>query len=310
VALESLDEPASLEFRTLLHTRLVAELGQDPTSAASQTVMTEVIDRDDVEGDPVVGPSTTRPHRTSRAQLVLGIAAAIAVIAALAAVIAGRRPDPAVVDTSHDGEIATAALIPPTELGSGWRIQSAYTAFTSRVAAEVAATVPSCAAYVADAFDSPGRNAVTAERKFANPITTTMYQWVYVFPTQEQATRVMDKLSESAFQTCFTGFYEASVPVQDPRYKVTMTLADTPRLRAHGERQIAFATAQKFEGPGLNGPRTLTTVNTYIQVGRAIAFVDPIRNVHDEPDSPMERAMTAAANALTVALKASPDRHG
>ena len=295
MALESLDEPASQDFRTTLHTQLLTQLGQDVTPASSTATTFEPVE---------LRPTNARPYHESRSRALLSIAAAIVVVAALTAVFINRTSDSTAVDTSRDPEIAAAALIDPNDLGPHWVIQPAYRAFTSRVAAEVAATVPACAPYVDYAFDSPGRNAVTAERKFLNPIQTTMYQWVYVFPTVNQATRVMDKVAQSSFLPCFTGFYEASVPIQDGNYDVGVTLADTTTVRAHGDRQVKFATALKFVGPGIDGSRTLTTMNIYIQVGRAVVYIDPIRDVKDDPNGNMERAMNAAVAALTAALNA------
>ena len=300
-ALESLDEPASEDFRTMLQIKLLTQLAQDVTPEPPTATPFEPVE---------LRLTSTRPYRESRSRVLLGIAAAVVVVAALAAVLINRTSDSTAVDTSRDPQIAGAALIPPDELGLHWVIQPAYRAFTSRVAAEVAATVPACAPYVDYAFDSPRRNAVTAERKFLNPIQTTMYQWVYVFPTEDQATAVMDKVAESAFEPCFTAFYEASVPVQDGNYEVAVTIADETPVRGHGDRQVTFATAQKFEGPGIDGSRTLTTMNIYIQVGRAIVYIDPIRDVKDDPKGTMETAMKAAVDALTTALNAPPPANG
>ena len=100
---------------------------------------------------------------------MVGLAASIAIIATLTVVIVNHQSRPA-VDTSHDLEIAKAAIMPPSALGDGWEPTTYSGELTSTFDRRGAATVDArCEPYLDAAFDTAGRQAVTAGQHFAIP---------------------------------------------------------------------------------------------------------------------------------------------
>ena len=147
----------------------------------------------------------------SALNMALGIAASIAIVAALTVVLVNRRSEPNGVDTSQDPAIAKSALF---RLTSSDRVGTSpinSIAFVTSVA-DVAASVPDCAPYVDYAFDRPRRVAVTTGRIFTGPPLFNLTQWVYIFPTEAAATAAMDKIAEPAFVPCFERFMDALFP--------------------------------------------------------------------------------------------------
>jgi hypothetical protein len=226
-------------------------------------------------------------------------------VAALSVVALTRRDAREPVDITRDPKIALAALIPVTNLGSGWEVSHDHDAFSPIVEARVAASVPSCKPYVDFAFDSPDNKAAVTQQLYQSPTLAQLFNIVYVFPTEEAASRAMDKVAERGFLSCFTSYLEAAQPIFSPGTTSTSDIVDAPPLLQHGDRQVAFATSNVFQTS--TGPVPLTSVNVFIQVGRAIVYVNPRPDFHDsvDPKGRLELVIRAATDSVTEALAAA-----
>ena len=154
-----------------------------------------------------------------------------------------------------------------------------------------------CDAYVDYAFDSPRRQAVTAGRILGSAPLFALTQWVYIFPTEAAATRAMDKIAEASFAPCLSQFMDALMPKLGGLS--TTTIIDPPPLAPHGDRQVVLGQSIHFTDGG-----THTVMNTFVQVGRGIVYVNPTPDAHDslDPASRLERVLTAATDNLRTAL--------
>ena len=298
VAFEHVDVEPSTAFREQLRVQFLAAVQSGSAAEVSLNVARQGV-VDSVDVDTVKLVDTTRPSRR-RLNVVLGIAASIAIVVTLGVVLVNRRSEPKGVDTSHDPAIAKSALIPPDELGLGWDISHQYDGLSSRAVADVAASVPECAPYVDYAFDSPRRQAVTSGRIFRGPPLFALTQWVYIFPTEAAATKAMDKIAEPAFVPCLMKFMDRLTPVLSPGTISTTSNVDAPEIAAHGDRQVVIGESITFAGAD-----TFTTMNTFVQVGRGIVYVNPTPDFHDslDPASRLEKAYTAATDSLRTALE-------
>jgi hypothetical protein len=303
VALDGLDDAPSPEFSATMRARLFEELVQPGASVDSS-------EHDDVSSSPGdIGDSEVRvapidaPSKR-RTRTVLGAAAAILLVAALSVVVLNRRSEPPSIDTSRDPEIAQAALMRVADLGIGWEETHDHDDFTTAVEARVAAGVPSCGPYVDYAFDSPNSDASVSQRLYQSPTLAQLWNIVYVFPTKEAASQVMDKVAEQGFLSCFTEYLVAAQPVLSPGTTSTSEAVAAPPLLQHGDRQVAFGTSNVYQTP--SGPIPLTSVNIFIQVDRAVVYINPRPDFHDslDPKGRLELAMTVATDSVRAALEA------
>ena len=299
VALLELDAEPSAEFTESMRARLLSELvdpdtGEEPSTIADAGVL-------GVDEHVLVSVRSAE-RQSRRVRVLLGAAAAIALISVLTVVVLTRRSGPAAIDTRHDAQIAERALMPVADLGTGWSITHELDKYTTRVAAGVAANVPSCAPYVNYVFDSPHRDAVASQVRLVTPRSFTLWDVVYVFPSKSAASLVMDKIAEPPFRDCFTRYLEAATPVISPGGTSTSEIVDTPPLNQHGERQIAFTTLNTYQTSG--GPVPSTSINVFIQIDRAIVYVNPVPDFHadTDPQSSVEIAMSRATKSLRAAL--------
>jgi len=238
--------------------------------------------------------------RRSRRPVWLGIAAAIILIGGLGVIVVNHRSESTTVDTSHDPTIAREALVKLADLGSGWDVSSG--GLTSHAVADMAATVPDCAPYIDAAFDGPGRRSTTTSGRIFQSLSTTLTEWVYLFPSEEAASKAMDKIAEPGFVPCFTKFWKVVIEAYAPGSNVTAKSVPTPAILPHGDRQIAV-TLQPTNTVG-SVTTSPTVVSVFIQVGRGIVYIDPVMDQHDptDPAGSIEKALSLATGALENAL--------
>jgi hypothetical protein len=112
----------------------------------------------------------------------------------------------------------------------------------------------------------------------------------------------MDKIAQPAFLDCFASYLEAATPLISPGGTSTSEVVDTPPLVEHGDRQIAFTTLNTYQTA--NGPVPSTSINVFIQIDRAIVYVNPVPDFHadSDPQSAVEIAMSRATDSLRAAL--------
>ena len=80
----------------------------------------------------------------------------------------------------------------------------------------------------------------------------------------------------------FRGFLEAaSIAIPLPGVITSSELVTAPPLLQHGDRQVSFGTLNTLEFEGVHGPVPSTSINIFIQLDRAIVFVNPPPDFHD-----------------------------
>jgi hypothetical protein len=292
-AFEFSGDELSPEFGDALRVQFLASILQPVPVTGGQ-------DREEV----VVAVTEEAPrHRKSSTRVVLGIAAAIVVIASLTVVVVNHRSQPAAIDTSRDPAIAKQALISVDELGAGWEVSDG--GLTSRAVADIAATVPACGPYLNYAFDSPGRRAPTAGRIFGS-LGSTLTEWVYIFPSEAAASKAMAKIAEAGFVTCFNRFLEVLIPAYAPGATVKASTVAAPPMTSHGDRQVVVSQSNTYRSGTAEFSQVV--LNTFVQVGRGIVYIDPIPDEHDsrDPAGSIEKALTTATNDLRAALGTTP----
>ncbi|MEY2415964.1 MAG: hypothetical protein QOH53_1298 [Ilumatobacteraceae bacterium] len=309
IALDALDDEPSAEFSEAMRARLYAELVQASDSSDAPLVDERLTPTEvEVEVDEQGGRTNIRAFepRSKRSGSALAAVAGIVLVAALAITVATRRSEPTASDTT-DHEIADTALISLTDLGSLWGDSHAYDDFSTRDQALLAAGIPGCAPYVDSVFDGPLRQAATSQKHFhyrgaSSSSSSILSDVVSVFPSKAAASKVMDKIAEPAFRSCFASYLEAEAPRLSSGDVLTSHIRDAPPLVEHGYRQIAFETVNLLRLS--NGLVPLTSVNIFIQIDRSIVYINPVVDGHDslDPTSALEIVMNAATNSLTRAL--------
>jgi len=247
--------------------------------------------------DDTVTVVESRPPSGRRWKVVMGVAASIAVVAGLTVVIVTHRSESTAVDTTHDATIAKLALLDPDQFGSDWSVSQEFSNLTSRQDAIIAASVARCAPYVDYAFDSPTRRAVTAGRNLHHGDSSTLVQWVYIFPSDAAASKAMDKIAEPGFVGCFNEFMGKLLGGLFGAPTISTTVA-APPLTSHGDRQIVLGQSIRVT----QGPGTFSLMNAFIQVGRGIVYVDPTLIEGSTDTANIEKAYNEATISLTKAL--------
>ena len=302
---KQLFDAVQLEMSPAFRRRLEQDLVAAAQPEAKEEVMVKVVEHGVGRGDDSnpAGTDESTASRHQRMKVLLAVAASIALVAVLAVVIVNHQSEPAEVDTSRDPEIAKAAIIEPSDIGVSWSVTHLWGDLTSRSIAESAATVPECEAYLDYAFDTAGRQGVTAGRQFGIPgselITWIITQWVYIFPSEKAASQAMDKIAEPGFLPCF----DHVLPLMYPG-KGTASRLDPLPVASHGDRQIVIGQHLVFGASPGDGGIPVDTMNVWVQIGRAVVFVDPGTDSYDslDPASRIERAVSAATDALQAAL--------
>ena len=156
------------------------------------------------------------------------------------------------------------------------------------------------------AFDGPGRRSTTTSGRIFGSLANTLTEWVYLFPSEEAASAAMDKIAEPGFIGCFTRFWEVLIPAYSPGATVTATPVASPTILPHGDRQVVVTLRPTYTvGSVTTSP---TVVSVFVQVGRGIAYIDPVTDQHDptDPAGSIEQALSLATDALDKALAAGP----
>ena len=123
---------------------------------------------------------------------------------------------------------------------------------------------------------------------------------VWVFATKADASRAMDVIEGDVYPTCLFDFFDRTTALS-PAYKATSISKSfaipPPAVKAHGDRQVIIGQQIDYS---LSAGQTATAVavNAYVQVGRAIAFVDPEYLGDTGPDSNVEHTITVSTDAL------------
>ena len=295
-ALDQVNVEPSPVFRSDLRAQFIIEMSQSEAPTTLVPVRSGGVGDNAADGTTVTVIDAT-PARYRRPNVVVGIAAAIILVAVITSVALTRRSEPT-SEPGHDAAIAEAALLTTAELGGGWSVLP-DAGPTIPEMATIAEKVPACAAYVDSAF--PRQNAVTKGRDFQGEPLQPLTTFVYIFATEAAASEAMAKMAEDAFVPCFNAFVDALSPATGGFGSHTTTVA-APPFAAHGDAQVVIPQSIEQAGRG-----TFTLISFFVQVGRGIVYVDPILRKSDPTDSSgkLEKVVAAATNALTAALQSS-----
>lgn len=300
-AFDHVNVEPSPSFRDNLRAQFVAEMTRTEHDKTIRSETSHKIAGNNSEDGATVtvidAPPANIKHR--RPNIIIGVAAAIIVVAVFIAAVLTRRSEPTGVS---DTAIAESALMTTRQLGGSFTVKPAGPGST-RDMGVIAARIPACAPYVDYAFDSPGRNAVTTERDFQGEPPPPLVQLVYLFPTEGAATEAMSKMAEDAFVPCFNAFIEALIAATSGGLKADVTTVEAPPFATHGDRQVVIPQSVAYLGGGVFGG-TFTLISFFVQVGRGIVYVDPILRQSDPLDTTgnVEKVVAAATDALSAAL--------
>jgi hypothetical protein len=312
-AFEHLDDQPAAGFRETLLAELLDDLTQPPSTQA-------VVPRDSEPQEITVLKKLDRSNPPStRTRVILGVAAAVAVAVGVTAFVVNRRhadttvvpattpgssPDGTAIVTPREldpGEalpLGQAAMISADKLGAGWQqVDDFSISDYAKQAAAVNAETPACAQLASVGLAQPTGKSVIVHRDFANgPVP--MFHDVWVFATTADASRAMDVIAGDVFPTCaFKLFDRLTALNRNITAESTSRSWQAPPIAAHGDRQIVIG--QKidytFGGGGAASPEA---INAYVQVGRAIAFIDPEYLSDVSPTSNVETTITASTDAL------------
>jgi hypothetical protein len=299
-AVDLIDAEPAAEFLGALRAHLVAEnLGARVSTIARQSDPPPELEEYVMVTPSLKGPS----HRAGKALL-----AAAACVALLAAVVVIKRSSDSESDALRDvdpreasplGENAmiTAEQIAP--VGSvGWaRVDDFSAADYAREAAAINNANPACAELASVGLAQPTSKSVIVHQDFANGPVPMLHD-VWVFATSADASRAMDVIAGDVFPTCSIELFDRLTLLNRNVTAVsTSTLwRDAPAVAPHGDRQVVFGQKIQYKFPV--GSASAGAINAYVQVGRAIAFIDPQHLGDLGPDSNVERAIAASTAAL------------
>jgi hypothetical protein len=216
----------------------------------------------------------------------VGVLAIVTVgIAVVARRDASRRPgedtpdNTEVVTDLHDvnrqeaAPLALRALITENELGVQWSDDKNWseTEFPQQAALTIA-QMPECALLTSVGVFPPTTKSAGGFQSSVLGIHN-----VLVYATPEDASRAMDAVAGAVFPKCWFNFWDRETPVDFSGATSTTEAWNAPKITAHGDRQITVGqhTTRVFNASSYGLRPDEHLILTFIQVGRAITFVNP-----------------------------------
>ncbi len=245
-------------------------------------------------------------HRWRLPRIALAAAASIALVLA-AAVIVRHNSEENTGSELHDVDPAEAlplaqnAFITADVLGSRWRNTDMFTEsmYSQQTAATIAAR-PECAELTSMGLFTPTTKSVAARQSFS-PGRNYVGHTVFVFATKQDASRAMDAIAGGIYRVCWFDLFDRLVPLGSTLGTDTSTSEawDPPAITRHGDRQIIIG--QQATLIGTDATVHAYFVNAYVQVGRAISWINPMTG--PSPDTNLfavNKAIEATATALNT----------
>ena len=203
------------------------------------------------------------------------------------------------VDPTEALSLAQKALITADALGSRWRLQDMFSEsmWTQQTAATIAAR-PECSELRSMGLFPPTTKSAAARQSFS-PGRNWVGHTVFVFATKDDASRAMDVIAGNVYPACWFDLFDRLIPLGSTLGTNTSTSQawDAPAIAPHGDRQIVIG--QHATLVGSDATVNAYFVNAYVQVGRAISWINPMSG--QNPDTALvaaERAIAATAAAL------------
>ena len=307
-ALDLIDAEPSSEFLSALRARLLADgtaaevtAIQPPSAIASETAEEYVM----------LAPNPNRRRPSRRVQIIVLAAAACAVAAAAILVINRPNNDSRKngglrdVDTQKALSLGQTALITADTLNGGaltgtdrWlRVDDVTVSDYAEQSAATSASLPGCAQLASVGLMQPTTKSVIVHQDFVNGPVPMLHD-VWVFATPEDASRAMDVIAGNVYPTCWFDLFDRLTPLG--RLSQTTSISHASDLDVsiaqHGDRQVIIS--QRITYTTFQSGANVVAINAYVQVGRAISFIDPQFLGDVGPNSNVEQAITASTNAL------------
>jgi hypothetical protein len=308
-ALDLVDAEPSKEFLSALRSRLLAEGSaaevtttiQPPSAAASETAEEYVM----------LAPNPNRRHPSRRVQIIVLAAAACAVAAA--AIVINNRPNNDSgtsgglrdVDAKEALSLGQAALITADMLNGGaatgtarWaRVDDLTVSDYAEQSAATSASLPGCAQLASVGLMQPTTKSVTVHQDFVNGPVPMLHD-VWVFARPEDASRAMDVIAGNVYPTCWFDLFDRLTPLGRLSHTTSISHATDMdvSIAQHGDRQIIIT--QRITYTTFQSGGNAVAINAYVQVGRAIVFIDPQYLGDVGPNSNVEQAIAASTEAL------------
>ncbi|MEO8264611.1 MAG: hypothetical protein ABI706_03780 [Ilumatobacteraceae bacterium] len=285
------------DFDSRLWSQLEARLGADQHHAAGSPKQVEILTIE-------TGSTDARHDKWRLGKIALALAASIALVLAAAVMLRhddNQRSSTELrdVDPAEALPLGRRAFITADALGSRWREQEMFTeaVYTEQTAATIAA-LPECADLTATGLFTPTTKSVAARQSFS-PGRNFVGHTVFVFATEEDASRAMDVINGDVYPNCSFNFFDRLIPLGSTLGTDTSTSEawDAPAFTAHGERLVVIGQHAKLVGPDATVDAYF--VNAYVQVGRAISWINPMASpTAGDSQFAVNKAITATATAL------------
>jgi hypothetical protein len=249
-------------------------------------------------------PNPTPTGRNRRLQRILLTAAACAAAVAGVLVVNHLNNDPQStgelrdVDSREALPLSQAAQITPDVIGPSWSQVDDFSISTyANLNAATIAALPECAELKSFGLMQPTTKSVLFHEDFLNGPAPMLHD-VWVFATPKDASLAMDVIAGAVYPTCLFDLFDRLTPLSSGTKATSASRSfDLSPVAPHGDRQVIIG--QKIDYTlSVGGGVSVEAVNAFVQVGRAIAFVDPQYFSDVGPKSNVEQAITASTDAL------------
>ena len=225
----------------------------------------------------VLVPNPRRPTVSPRVlKIVLAAAACLALFVVAALLTNHPNSDLPSNSELNDVDLAQAtalgqsALVRAEDLGTTFRKQDDPIAET--LWAQQAAMNPACAVLPSFGLAPPTTKAAFS-RQWLNSFST-MAQNIMVFATAADASQAMDQIAGSAYAACDRELFDRLTPYGTPGATSITETWPAPAMAPHGDRQIIIGQHTTYSSS--TGSSDEYRIGAYIQVGRAISWINPV----------------------------------
>jgi len=301
-AVQTIDEELSADFLASLRAALVADLtGQRSdefaTPQAGQSGAAQSGKIVTLAAEPMHTGSSRRVLR-----IVLGAAACVALVVGIALVI-NRPGNQLAADELHDVDqheafsLGQSTPLAEDAVGLRWnQVDDFTTADYAQVSSATYAALPDCTKFTSFGLLPPTTKSATFHQDYTNG-SGLLFHDVMVFATPEDASKAMDAIAGPNFAKCWFDVFDRLTPLG--RYVGASSRSvdlPAPKIEEHGDRQIILG--QHVQYSFQNGPQARNFINAYVQVGRAIALVNPELLATPNGLATVDRVIAASTQAL------------
>ena len=236
----------------------------------------------------------------NRRLIRIGLAAAASIVlVATAAIVVTQSHDSSGelndVDAEEALPLARQAFINSDALGRTYHETVLIPeSVENKMAAETRAAMPECAFLPSVGLMQPSSKAVAPSQFFE--ALGGIAHTVHVFATPQDASRAMDVIAGDVYPACRFDLFDREIPFEGVNQSAASESWDAPEIPAHGDRQIVFGQHTIFTG-GV-GASEVFYVNVFVQVGRAISWMNPQLLSTDDPLFVVNKASDAQTAAL------------